>query len=118
MNYKSTMHASFDGIKLSGYLWEPEEKPKAVINLVHGFGEYSERYDHWALRFNKLGYVVHAIDNRGHGKSDGRRGHLNSFDDFLKDIDVLVKESAKLYPNSPKLYTGIAWEGILWQIIS
>ena len=111
MNYKSTMYASFDGMKLSGYLWEPEETPKALINLVHGFGEYSERYEHWALRFNKLGYVVHAIDNRGHGKSDGRRGYLNSFDDFLKDVDVLVKESAKLYPELPQIIYGHSMGG-------
>lgn len=111
MNYKSTMYASFDGMKLSGYLWEPEETPKALINLVHGFGEYSERYEHWALRFNKLGYVVHAIDNRGHGKSDGRRGYLNSFDDFLKDVDVLVKESEKLYPELPQIIYGHSMGG-------
>ena len=105
------MYASFDGMKLSGYLWEPEETPKALINLVHGFGEYSERYEHWALRFNKLGYVVHAIDNRGHGKSDGRRGYLNSFDDFLKDVDVLVKESEKLYPELPQIIYGHSMGG-------
>ena len=111
MNYKSTMYASFDGMKLSGYLWEPKENPKAVINLVHGFGEYSERYEHWALRFNELGYVVHAIDNRGHGKSDGRRGHLNRFDDFLLDVDVLIKESTKLYPELPQIIYGHSMGG-------
>jgi len=106
MDYKSTAYASFDGIKLSGYLWEPNEKPKALINLVHGFGEYSERYDHWAKKFTEHGFVVHAIDYRGHGKSDGRRGYVNSFDDFLNDIDVLVKESTKLYPNLDQFIYG------------
>ena len=106
MNYKSTAYASFDGMKLSGYLWQPTETPKALINLVHGFGEYSERYDHWAMRFVENGFVVHAIDYRGHGKSDGRRGHINSFDDFLNDIDVLVKESKKLYPDLPQFIYG------------
>lgn len=106
MNYKSTAYVSFDGIKLSGYLWEPKENPKALINLVHGFGEYSERYDHWAAKFIEKGFVVHAIDYRGHGKSDGRRGHINSFDDFLGDIDVLVKESRKLFPELPQLIYG------------
>ena len=106
MNYKSTAYTSFDDVKLSGYLWKPKETPKAVINLVHGFGEYSERYDHWAKLFNEKGFVVHAIDYRGHGKSDGRRGHINQFDDFLNDIDVLVKESKKLYPDLPQFIYG------------
>lgn len=111
MNYKSTMYASFDGMKLSGYLWEPSDKPKAVINLVHGFGEYSERYDYWAMLFVKKGFVVHAIDNRGHGRSDGRRGHVNSFDDFLNDVDVLIKESNKLYPELPQFIYGHSMGG-------
>lgn len=106
MNYKSTMYASFDGMKLSGYLWEPHATPKAVINLVHGYGEYSHRYDDWASRFTDKGFIVHAIDYRGHGKSDGRRGHINSFDEFLKDVDVLINESKKRYPNLPQFIYG------------
>lgn len=106
MTYKSTVYTSFDGIKLSGYIWEPQETPKAIINLVHGFGEYSERYNYWTMKFADKGFVVHAIDYRGHGKSDGRRGHINKFDDFLNDIDVLVNESEKLYPNLPQFIYG------------
>jgi len=111
MNYKSTLYASYDGIKLSGYLWEPEGKPKALINLVHGFGEYSERYDHWALRFIEKGFVVHAIDNRGHGKSDGQRGHISDFNDFLNDVDVLINESKKLYSELPQFIYGHSMGG-------
>ncbi len=111
MNYKSTVYASFDGMKLSGYLWEPKETPKALINLVHGFGEYSERYDQWAMRFVERGFAVHAIDNRGHGKSDGRRGHINKHDEFLKDVDVLVNESKKLFPELNQFIYGHSMGG-------
>jgi len=106
MNYQSTTYASYDGIKLSGYLWKPETKPKALINLVHGFGEYSERYSHWAELFVKNGYAVHAIDYRGHGKSDGKRGYIHSFDDYLSDIDVLVHESEKMFSEIPQFIYG------------
>jgi len=106
MNYQSTTYASYDGIKLSGYLWKPETKPKALINLVHGFGEYSERYNHWAELFVKKGYAVHAIDYRGHGKSDGKRGYIHSFDDYLSDIDVLVHESEKMFSEIPHFIYG------------
>lgn len=106
MNYKSTAYASFDGMKLSGYLWEPEDKPKALINLVHGFGEYCDRYNHWAMKFTEKGFIVHAIDYRGHGKSDGRRGYVGSFDHYLNDVDILIKESKKLYPELPQFIYG------------
>lgn len=111
MNYKSTVYASYDGMKLSGYLWKPEEEPKALINLVHGFGEYMERYDHWAMRFVEQGYVVHSIDNRGHGKSDGKRGHVRNHEEFLKDIDVLIKESSRLYPKLDQFIYGHSMGG-------
>ncbi len=111
MNYKSTLYASFDGMKLSGYLWEPKENPKAIINLVHGFGEYSERYDHWANRFTEKGFIVHAIDNRGHGKSDGKRGHIREFDDFLNDVDVLINESKKINSDLPQFIYGHSMGG-------
>ena len=106
MNYKSTAYASYDGMKLSGYLWLPVENPKAIINLVHGYGEYSERYDYWAMKFTEKGFIVHAIDYRGHGKSDGRRGQLGKFEDYLKDIDVLVNESKKLFTDLPQIIYG------------
>jgi alpha-beta hydrolase superfamily lysophospholipase len=106
MNYKSTQYIAFDGLKLTGYLWEPAENPKAVINLIHGFGEYSERYGYWAKKFTEKGYVVHAIDYRGHGRSEGKRGHINKFDDFLNDVDVLINESKKRYPNLPQFIYG------------
>lgn len=111
MNYKSTTYASFDGMKLSGYLWEPKDKPEALINLVHGFGEYCDRYDHWAMKFTEKGFVVHAVDIRGHGRSDGRRGHLNSFNEFLNDVDILVKESKKLFPELPRFIYGHSMGG-------
>lgn len=106
MNYKSTVYTSFDGMNLSGYIWEPKKSPKALINLVHGFGEYSDRYNYWAMKFADKGFVVHALDYRGHGKSDGRRGHINKFVEFLNDIEVLVNESKKLYPNLPQFIYG------------
>lgn len=44
---------SNDGLDIFGQKWESEEKPaKAVICLVHGFGEHSSRYDHVA-RFSQ-----------------------------------------------------------------
>ncbi len=106
MDYQSTTYTSFDGIKLSGYLWKTEKQPKAIINLVHGFGEYSERYNHWAKLFVNHGYAVHALDYRGHGKSEGRRGYIHSFDDFLNDIDILVHESKKMYPEISQFIYG------------
>ena len=66
------------------------ENPKAAIVLVHGFGEHSGRYAHLADFFNKNGYSVYALDNRGHGKSEGKRGHTPKYEAYLDDIEVFL----------------------------
>ena len=85
------------------------ETPKASIALVHGFGEHSGRYAHVADFFNKNGYSFFAFDNRGHGQSEGKRGHAPDYDAYLYDIDVFW---ITLLPNpqvSLFFFTAIRW---------
>ncbi len=81
--------SSKDGLTLFTRAWTVES-PKAVIALVHGFGEHSGRYAHLAGFFNKNGYSVYSFDNRGHGKSTGKRGHAPNYEHYLEDIDVFL----------------------------
>lgn len=48
--------------------------PRAVIQLAHGVGEHSGRYEHVARAFVDAGYSVYADDHRGHGLT-GREQH-------------------------------------------
>lgn len=64
--------------------------------MVHGIGEHSGRYDHIGRFFGSAGLDVIAFDNRGHGQSGGRRGHIDSFDEFLDDVEDLVIERRQL----------------------
>lgn len=63
------------------------DDPKAAILLVHGIGEHSGRYDHVGRFFAERGYDVAAFDNRGFGESGGRRGHIDSYETYLGDIE-------------------------------
>ena len=79
---------SNDGIEIFGQKWESEIiAPKAVICLVHGFGEHSSRYEHVAQFFTDNNYAVIAYDHRGHGRSGGKRGHFPSYDEFINDVE-------------------------------
>jgi len=49
------------------YLWEPKQAPTAVIQVFHGLGEHSARYDRLAQAAMEHGYAVCAHDHRGHG---------------------------------------------------
>jgi alpha-beta hydrolase superfamily lysophospholipase len=76
-----------NGTKIYYQFWKPD-KPKAAIIIAHGFAEYSGRYQHVADHFANEGIAVYALDHRGHGKSEGHRGHVDSFDDYLADLDT------------------------------
>ena len=63
-----------DGTALTGYEWLVDE-PKAVICMVHGLGEHMGRYHHVAEYFNDKDFAFYGFDLRGHGLSEGKRGH-------------------------------------------
>lgn len=102
-----------DGLKIYAQAWNPENTPKGVICLVHGLGEHSGRYSWTAETLNQGGYAVLASDLRGHGKSDGKRGHSPSFNAFMDDIAVLLNEAARLYPDVPRFLWGHSLGGLL-----
>lgn len=93
--------------------WKPDLPPKAVILLVHGLGEHIGRYEHVAQMFTDNQYGFVGADLIGHGKSGGQRGHADSFDDFLNDIDKLVQETDRLFPAIPKFLYGHSLGGNL-----
>ena len=61
------------GRRLAYRLWWPE-RVRALMVLLHGFGEHSGRYAPFAQQLVKQGIVVAAPDLWGHGRSDGARG--------------------------------------------
>jgi len=63
-----------------------------VVNFVHGLGEHSGRYAHVAKVLNNAGYHFAAFDLRGHGLSEGKRGHASGFDQLYDDIDAFITE--------------------------
>jgi alpha-beta hydrolase superfamily lysophospholipase len=71
--------------------WEPP-KSRAAIVVVHGLGEHSGRYAEFGERMAGYGISTFAMDLRGHGLSDGRRGHVPSFDAFLQELDRFRRE--------------------------
>ena len=82
---------SSNGIDL--YLrWTRPAKVKASVLLVHGVGEHSGRYEHLERALTAKGYAFYAYDHRGHGRSKGRRVHVDKFDDYLDDLQKVFDE--------------------------
>jgi acylglycerol lipase len=65
------------------------EAPVRVILLLHGFWEHSGRYLHLPYYLEKFlpgtFQAIVGLDHRGHGKSEGIRGHVGDFDELIED---------------------------------
>lgn len=57
-----------EGVTIHYYVWRAG-KPKAVVQIVHGVGEYATRYEQVAQDLVAAGYTVYAGDLRGHGQT-------------------------------------------------
>jgi alpha-beta hydrolase superfamily lysophospholipase len=85
MKTQSATFKAKDGKSIYWAGWEPEVSPKAVVQIIHGFAEHIGRYGNVVNQLLPAGYAVFGTDHRGHGKSEGRRGHVGSFQEFIDD---------------------------------
>lgn len=98
---------------LFAQFWAPDLEPQAVMCLVHGHGEHSSRYDHVADFLNEHRIAVLAFDQRGHGKSGGKRGDTPSYETMLDDIALLLSKAKELCPECPQFLYGHSMGGNL-----
>lgn len=103
---------TIDGIDIFAKDWKVDQ-PKAVIALVHGFGEHCMRYDSMAKYYNQRGYAMVGYDRRGHGRSGGKIGHTPNYAAFLDEIDQLLQHCTERYPNLPIVMYGHSMGGNL-----
>jgi len=68
------------------------ENPRANVLLLHGIAEHSGRYEHVGATLAEAGYSVRSYDHHGHGRSGGKRGHVDSFEVFLDDVEDNLAE--------------------------
>lgn len=101
------------GHKLFAQSWAPDNEPKGVITLVHGFGEHCLRYTPYLEFFVADGYAIVGFDHYGHGQSDGKRGTVKSYNSLLNDIDLAVEKTKELFPNVPQFIYGHSMGGNL-----
>lgn len=62
------------------------EEPIGHLLFVHASTVHSDFYMPLAISLAQAGFRVWLPDLRGHGRSFGTRGHVKSFDSYVKDI--------------------------------
>ena len=102
-----------DGVHLFTQQWSPEEAARAGVVLVHGYAEHCGRYAHVADALVREGASVYAYDQRGHGRSEGPRAYIESFDDLLDDLDHVLDAATARLPDGPQFLFGHSMGGLV-----
>ncbi|MCZ7578995.1 MAG: lysophospholipase [Dehalococcoidia bacterium] len=99
------------GATLYAQWWLPEGEPRAVVAIVHGYAEHSGRYAQTAADLVAKGYAVEALDLRGHGRSSGERVYVESYEDYLNDVDAFLERVRGQHPGKKLFLLGHSMGG-------
>lgn len=81
-------------------------EPAGGITLVHDAGDHGARYLATARLFAEQHWAVALPDLRGHGRSEGLRGHSNGLREVLRDLQSVQDHLAYRLPDAPKVLMG------------
>ena len=110
MKEQSGISLELAGKKIYTKTWLPEGKARVNIILVHGIGEYCERYQHVAEFLTGIGCAVYGFDHLGHGKSEGKRGCM-SYADAFEIINKIKADLTAKDPETPVIVYGHSMGG-------
>jgi alpha-beta hydrolase superfamily lysophospholipase len=80
---------SKDGLRLYWQRYTPPS-PRATVAIIPGGGDHSGRYPALTAALVRAGFQSALLDFRGHGRSGGRRWHIDTFGDYLDDMDAFM----------------------------
>jgi alpha-beta hydrolase superfamily lysophospholipase len=86
MTHREGQFAGHGGLRLFWQAWHPEGEARAIVLVAHGYAEHGGRYANLVERLVPRGIAVYALDQRGHGRSEGPRGHVGRFSEFVADL--------------------------------
>ena len=101
------------GPALHFFTGAPEGAPKVAVGLLHGYADYAERYKHVIEAWASKGIATIAIDMRGHGHSEGPRGHCERFEEYLDDAAELTRLVGECAPGVPAVLVGHSFGGLV-----
>lgn len=81
-------------------------EPRGAVTIVHDAGEHGGRYLALARLLAERGWAIALPDLRGHGRSEGERGHSNGIQEIVRDIGDVQDHLAYRQPDAPKVLIG------------
>ncbi|HEY2287378.1 MAG TPA: alpha/beta fold hydrolase [Streptosporangiaceae bacterium] len=109
-----------DGLTSVVLRWRPEHRPRAVLQVLHGWCEHAGRYERLAAALAEDGFAVYADDHRGHGQTGLRSATLGDLGPrgaagVLDAIRAVTGQARADYPDLPLFILGHSWGSFLLQ---
>jgi alpha-beta hydrolase superfamily lysophospholipase len=101
------------GLDLYYQHWHPGGEIKGVLALVHGLGGHSGSYKNIVEHLLLNEYAVYGCDLRGHGRSSGQRGYINTWAEFRDDLQTFLNLIQQQQPGSPIFLLGHSLGGVI-----
>eukprot|EP00249_Psilotum_nudum_P034997 c54799_g1_i1 orf=197-1075(-) len=121
VTYEEEFVPNSRGLKLFTCRWLPvQHRIRALVFLCHGYGmECSIVMRGTGSRLAQAGYAVFGIDYEGHGRSEGRRCYIQSFNDLVNDCIAFFKTIRGLerFKNLPRFLYGESMGGAVALLI-
>jgi alpha-beta hydrolase superfamily lysophospholipase len=92
--------ASRGGLRIRWQRFLPPA-PRAAVAVLHGGGDHAGRYAGVTRALVEQGFAVALLDFRGHGRSEGRRWHVEGWEDYLADLDGFWPRVREAAPGRP-----------------
>jgi alpha-beta hydrolase superfamily lysophospholipase len=113
MQHKEGTFKGLNGLELYHVAWLPDKEIKAVIIAVHGLAEHIGRYKNVVDYLIPRGYAIYGLDHRGHGKSQGIKGYVDRFDDYITDLKTFHDMVRKEQPDKKIFMLGHSLGGLI-----
>jgi alpha-beta hydrolase superfamily lysophospholipase len=102
-----------DNLQLYYQAWRPAGSTRAALAIVHGLGEHSGRYQGLTQALAAQGIAVYALDQRGFGRSEGQRGYINHWDEFMHDLGAFIDLVQEAEADLPIFLLGHSLGGVI-----
>jgi len=104
-----------DGTPLVYDAYEPA-KPSVAVLFLHDWhpepAGLGEGFTETGAQLRDAGFATYFLDQRGHGRSGGRRGHLSRFSQLLGDLQAL-RRAVRRRQDVPQVLVGHGFGGLV-----
>jgi alpha-beta hydrolase superfamily lysophospholipase/SAM-dependent methyltransferase len=91
-----------DGLTLHYKTWHDSPTATRALVLLHRGHEHAERWESVIPGLTLPDTAIYAWEARGHGQSDGKRGHGPGFMQYERDLDAFIRHLEKQHALRPE----------------